>query len=619
MTVQDELSNDFEKLIEHLKVSRGFDFAAYKRPTLQRRVQKRMQMIGVESYADYLDYLEVHQEEFRTLFDTILINVTSYFRDPDAWEHVIGQVVPAILERKGEHEPIRVWVAGCASGEEAYSVAMVLAEAIGSGEFGKRIKIYATDMDDDALNTSRNAIYTERQVHNIRPELLARYFEKVNGRYVFDRELRRSVIFGKHDLVQDAPISRVDLLTCRNTLMYFNAEAQERILARFHFALSEEGFLFLGKAETLLSHANLFVPTDIANRVFKKVPTSRGRGRAAPLVNLTNETPRLDAFDHSRLRDAAQESCSLAQLILDSDRRFAFANAKARSLFAFSNRDIGVPFQDLEISFRPAELRSGVEQASEQRRSVIHRDVQWTPSNGETCVLDIQITPLTNEKAERLGIAITFEDVTHYRRLQQELVNFNQELETAYEEVQSTNEELQTTNEELQSTIEELETTNEELQSTNEELETINEEFQSANEELEAINGELRMRSDELNGANAFLESVMAGLGDSVIVIDRDFQVLAWNHHSTDLWGLRPEEAVGKHLINLDIGLPVDQLKQPLRTCLLRKESAKFEVDAINRRGKPICCEITLTPLLGHKGEQLGVILLASCRSSDAE
>ncbi|AIE83590.1 MCP methyltransferase, CheR-type with PAS/PAC sensor [Fimbriimonas ginsengisoli Gsoil 348] len=283
---------------------------------------------------------------------------------------------------------------------------------------------------------------------------------------------------------------------------------------------------------------------------------------------------------------------------------------------AIGNRDLGKAFQDLDISFRPAELRSGIEQAGLQRRPIVHKDVAWTKITGETVVLDITITPLETDSGDFVGTSIAFEDVTQNKLLQNELLNFNQELETAYEEVQSTNEELQTTNEELQSTVEELETTNEELQSTNEELETMNEELQAANEELETINDELRKRSNELNRANSFLESILAGLRDGVIVLDHDLHVLAWNHRSEDLWGIRREEAAGKHLLNLDIGLPLEQLRQPIRACLATKEPQSITVDAINRRGRPLNCQVTFSPLFSHAGQQAGVIVLTACNGT---
>ena len=610
-----DVSAEFERLLAYLKTSRGFDFSGYKRSTLMRRVEKRMQTVGAASYADYHDYLEVRQDEFPHLFNTILINVTSFFRDPESWDYVSKTLIPRLLEAKGESDPIRVWVAGCASGEEAFTIAIALAEALGPVAFRTRVKIYATDLDEEALSCSRIAQYSPRDVEPIGEGMVDKYFERVGDKLVFDRELRRSIIFGHHDLLQDAPISRVDLLLCRNTLMYFNAEAQERILARFHFALNEGGYLFLGRAETLLTHTSLFLPLDMKNRVFTKVARGRIRNRAF-MFPTAPDGPRVVIEGDGSLRDAVFENEPIAQIVLDGDGRIFMANARARTMFAMNGREVGKPFQDSEISYRPAELRTGIEQAIGQRRTIHYKDVAWKTPVGDGIFLEVHITPLTGEGIDVIGVVVAFEDVTPFKRLKDELLSFNQELETAYEEVQSTNEELQTTNEELQSTVEELETTNEELQSTNEELETMNEELQSANEELEAINSELRERSNELDRAKSFLESILASLRDGVIVVDGDFHILAWNERSEDLWGLRSDETVGKHLLNLDIGIPVDQLRTPIRACLASVQPQEISLDIINRRGKPMNCRVALTPLQGVMGESRGVIIVTICKPS---
>jgi two-component system CheB/CheR fusion protein len=257
------------------------------------------------------------------------------------------------------------------------------------------------------------------------------------------------------------------------------------------------------------------------------------------------------------------------------------------------------------------ELRSLIEKAETERRPVSVKDVEWQVHLAETRWLDLHIAPLTSSAGTIVGTLISFTDVTAHHRVLRELEESQQELETAYEELQSTNEELETTNEELQSTVEELETTNEELQSTNEELETMNEELQSTNEELQTMNDELRQRGDELNLANAFLESALTGLEGGVAVLDRKLRVLVWNGNAEELWGLRKDEVSGRHLLNLDIGLPVERLRPALRSCLNDGgERSMLTLDAINRRGKAIRCEITCTPLRGPDDEVRGAILL---------
>jgi two-component system CheB/CheR fusion protein len=536
--------------------------------------------------------------------------VTSFFRDEDAWTYLRSEIIPRILAGKVPGEPIRVWSAGCATGEEAYSLAMAFLEALPADWPRDRLKIYATDLDEEALAIARAGVYSEKAVQSVPPELLERYFERQEGgRWCFRKEARRLVIFGRNDVIQDAPISRNDLLVCRNTLMYFDAATQARILNRFHFALADEGYLFLGRAETLLSHMTTFAPVDLKRRIFVKVPRAAFRDRLLVASRLTDDDA-APGRPPVRLRDAAFDSQPMAQIVVDRAGTLVLANQRARVLFGVPTGDVGRALQDLELSYRPAELRSRIDQAYEERRPVAVREVEWT-AGGESRWYDVHVTPILGEGIEPLGATISFVDVTATKKLQLELEHSHQELEGAYEELQSTNEELETTNEELQSTVEELETTNEELQSTNEELETMNEELQSTNEELQTMNDEMRRRSDELNSVNAFLESVFMSLRTGVVVLDRDLRVLVWNGRAEDLWGLRPGEAEGTNFLALDIGLPVDRIKPALRASL-QGDHPTFEltVPATNRRGRAIRCRVSGTPLLdGASNGARGVIL----------
>ncbi|BAZ12407.1 MCP methyltransferase, CheR-type with PAS/PAC sensor [Calothrix sp. NIES-4071] len=607
-----EQNPDLEALLDYIRHTRGFDFSGYKRTSLTRRICRRMQTIGVDNYIDYLDYLEVHPNEFIDLFNTILINVTTFFREPQAWEYIASEIIPTIIKSKQRTKLIRVWSAGCASGEETYTVAMLLAEALGMEEYSKRVKIFATDVDTEALNHSRHATYTTKDVQDVPPRLLEKYFENVNGHYVVKKELRHCVIFGRHDLVQDAPISRIDLLICRNTLMYFNTETQSRILDRFHFALNEGGFLFLGKAEMLFTRTHSFTAVDLRRRVFTKTPNANLRDILLSMSHLQNLQTAPEMVDQIHIYEATFEIDPVAQIVVDSNNSVLLANKEARNLFNLNLRDLGRPLQDLEISYRPVELRSRIDQVRSNLRSVTLKDIEYPTSEREIRFFDIQIIPLLDENTDKLlGIKIVFIDVTSFKQLQNELVHANQELETAYEELQSTNEELETTNEELQSTVEELETTNEELQSTNEELETMNEELQSTNEELQSINEELRQRSEELNRVNGFLESILTSLRAGVVVLSPNYHILIWNRKAEDLWGLRNDEVLLQHFMSLDIGLPLEPLKIPLRD-IFTKQSDYYEIllDARNRRGRAIQCQIICTPLLRTATDIQGVILL---------
>src|SRR5262249_15666749 len=313
----------FEALLDYLKGGRGFDFTAYKRSSLLRRIQKRLQAAGIDSYDGYQAYLGAHPEEFGLLFNTILINVTSFFRDPEAWAYLAAQIVPRILSGSRPDSAIRVWSTGCASGEEAYTLAMMLAEQLGVEAFRRRVKIYASDVDEDALMQARHAPYTAQRVEDVPPELLSKYFGRVADRYLFHKDIRRSIIFGRHDLVQDAPISRVNLLACRNTLMYFTRETQAKVLNRFHFALRNGGFLFMGRAERLLTHGELFTPVELKWRVFSKTVSQNVRD-AAPLPE--REEERAPMSNNDRLQVLSLETDPVARVVVRADGILTFAN-----------------------------------------------------------------------------------------------------------------------------------------------------------------------------------------------------------------------------------------------------------------------------------------------------
>jgi two-component system, chemotaxis family, CheB/CheR fusion protein len=605
----------FESLLTFLHEERGFDFTGYKRASLARRVQRRMATTGIATFEEYHDHLVLHQAEFAALFDTVLINVTSFFRDPEAWDFLRTELLPDLV--LGTDRPIRCWVAGCASGEEAYTLAIVLAEIVGLDAVRDRVKIYATDVDEDALAHARAASYSAKDLGAVSPELAERYFDQVGGRFVVRKELRRAVIFGRNDLVKDAPISHVDVLTCRNTLMYFNAETQAQILNRLHFALRADGYLFLGKAEMLLSHSSYFRPVELRRRFFRKVANAP-RDRTAPRSSAPGFV-REPAFDHAHLAQSALMSSAAAQLVLDNEGRLAIANNRAMHLCGLTHRDLGRPIQDLEVSYRPIELRAQIDEAVQTRRSTWLRDVEWLRSGGEPRHLDIQFVPLVDDTGAPEGITVIFNDVTQYRQLQNDLLYANRRLETAYQELQSTVEELETTNEELQSTVEELETTNEELQSTNEELETMNEELQSMNDELNSSNQALREHQDEVSRLNGFMVSILESMDSGVAVIDRDLRVLAWNHRAEDLWGVRTDEAVGEHLFNLDIGLPLEGLRTAVRDQLGDSSStpAVSVVDAVNRRGRLLQVRVTLTPVQGRPDVDAAVMLMMDVVNPD--
>jgi two-component system, chemotaxis family, CheB/CheR fusion protein len=609
MSIAADPDASFEALLRYLYETHGSDFTGYKRSSLMRRVQKRLDILQLAGYEAYIDYLEVHPDEHGVLLDTILINVTAFFRDPAAWDYLSAEVVPKIADQRDHDDAIRVWSAGCATGEEAYTAAILFAERLGWDAFRDRVKVYATDIDEEALRRARLGLYTVKELTAVPEALRNKYFEVQGQRGAFLADLRRSVIFGRHDLLQDAPISRIDLLICRNTLMYLNADTQTRVLARLHYALADGGYLFAGRAEMLLTHSNLFAPIDMKHRIFAKV--GGANYRRLRLRHPLEQDTIIDQMGRQvRLREAAFDAESDATIVVESGGTLVLANERARSNFGISRGDLGKQLADSEISYRPVELRSLIDQAVKERRPARLENVERVLPSGIKQFLEVLVTPLTDSDGSPLGVEVTFRDVTSASELQNELTKSRQALETANEELQSTNEELQTTNEELQSTVEELETTNEELQSANEELETMNEELQSTNGELQAINTELEHRSAEVDRLNIFIESVLGSLDAGVIALDSEQYVVVWNDRSADLWGLRSDEVVGRPFAKLDIGLPKAELMEPIRLAASGElQQAERTVTALTRRGRTMDFKVTVIGVRGPTGVD-GIVLM---------
>src|SRR5215469_1412380 len=528
---QGELTDSsLEELLVFIRDARGFDFTGYKRSSLARRIRKRMHEAGVADFVDYRDRLESSAEEFGHLFNTILINVTGFFRDAETWTYLRRDVMADLIADAEPAREIRVWSAGCASGEEAYSLAIAFAEALGIEECAKRVKIYGTDVDDHALRDARAGVYAAKALESLAPEMREKYFEQSGGQFAFRSDLRRRVIFGRHDITRDAPISRLDLLVCRNTLMYFNVETQAQVVDRLHFALREGGYLFLGKAEMLLSDSERFEIVSMRQRIFRRRPgVAMPRYQTVPVRFDVASGPEVREVNRKRqLRDLALDSAPYAAIGVDAEGTVALINTQMRTLFGMSSRDLGRPFHDLEISYRPVELRSLIERAHAEHRVIRLNAVERRLSGDETQYLDIHIHPLWGSDGLSAGVMLAFVDTTLTTRLQLEVKRNREELDTAHEE--------------LQSSIEELETTNEELQSTNEELETTNEELQSGNEELETMNEEMRLRTAELDEARIFLEGVLSSVAAGVVVLDAELLVRSWNSGAEELWGLRADE-----------------------------------------------------------------------------
>jgi two-component system CheB/CheR fusion protein len=547
-------------LLQELAEHRGFDFRGYKKTTLERRFRKRMFQLNIGSYADYGEYIRQNADEANELLNTILINVTEFFRDPPAWEMLRTQILPPLLKTLKSGASFRAWSAGCASGEEAYSIAIILSEFFGPRIAEFDVKIYATDIDDDALATARRGEYSAEAVRRVRPEWRAKYFHG-KGVLRVTREIRRLAIFGKSNLGQDAPISHVDLLVCRNVLIYFNSELQKQILARLHYALEPGGILFLGKSESQLTNSTQFRRLNARWRIFQRIT------QAAPGEALIVKPPEVD---HSMaISEEAQgeldllrtqqrymlETLRLGILVLGLDDTILQNNTAMLILYGLTPIALsGKRLQETDLFARMPEVATHL-QASRLNNEMV-RFQNRVKVGGEEHLLEVTLRPVMDDRGTQTGTLIYCEDVTIQEKLQTAI----EELESTSEELQSANEELETTNEELQSTNEELETTNEELQSTNEELETTNEELQSLNEELETTNQELEERGKDLDQVNTLYAQTLEKLRLPVLLVNPEQNIEFWNSSALRLFGFKSKPPMQFRLEQLPLPEPVRNL-----------------------------------------------------------
>ncbi|HJT00401.1 MAG TPA: CheR family methyltransferase [Terriglobales bacterium] len=561
MTDNDQLS--LHQLVSELANSRNLDLRGYKPTTLERRIRKRMSEVNTRGYANYLEKVHQDPHEVDLLLNTILINVTEFFRDPQAWEAVRTEVLPGLLHAIKPGDTFRAWCAGCASGEEPYSLAILISDFLRDKLADYDIKIYATDIDEEALTTARRGEYAAERMRRMRPEWRERYFDG-STRLRINREQRRLVIFGRSNLMIDAPISHCQLIVCRNLLIYFDTATQKQILGRMHYALEPGGVLFLGKAESKLSESHLFRPLNLRWRLFQRFddgaenlgfpPPRQAEAGNHPMDKTSQQLQMLQLY-HRYILDTLKSGI----MELDSTDIVVNHNQAALGIWALPGAQLqGKRLQNTEIVTRCPELARHLETSHGKPEPVEFQCSLRADSQEKT--IHVFIRAIVSSEGERTGTLIYCDDISVQEKLQTTI----EQLEATGEELQSANEELETTNEELQSTNEELETTNEELQSTNEELETTNEELQSLNEELENMNDELEQRTRELHQVTGRYAETLRRMPWPVMLVDKEETIQLWNAAAQKLFGVSATSVVG---ISMD-RLP---LEQSLSRTLIRR------------------------------------------------
>jgi len=553
-------------LLEELAEQRNFDFRGYKKTTLERRFRRRMFQLNLGGYGEYSEYIRKHPDEVNELLSILLINVTEFFRDPPAWEILRHEILPSLLKQIKPGHSFRVWSAGCASGEEPYSVAILLAEHFGPRIQDYDVKIYATDIDEDALNTARRGEYSVDAVRRVHQEWRDKYFHG-KGLLRINREIRRLVIFGRSNLAHDAPISHVNLLVCRNLLIYFDSDLQKQILSRLHYALEPGGVLFLGKSESQLTNSHLFQRLNSRWRIFQRItnPAAGLEDRPVLQPDTGEQMPDETVRGRQELESARQqqryllETLRIGVLSLTADDVVVQNNTSALLLCGLPAVNLaGRRLTETDLFIRISDLAAHLQASRLNNES--SRFQSHIKTGTDDKLIEVTVRPVLDEKGQRSGTLVYIEDQTVQEKLQTTV----EELESTSEELQSANEELETTNEELQSTNEELETTNEELQSTNEELETTNEELQSLNEELETTNQELEERTKELDQVNNVYAQTLEKIRLPVMLVGQENHIEFWNTMALRLFGFKSRPPVD---------LTLDQLpvSEELRNLLIRR------------------------------------------------
>ncbi len=564
------ISDMLAGIVAVLRDGTGHDFHGYKRNTFLRRVQRRMEVVETDRVEAYLEILRTRPDEVRQLFNDLLIGVTQFFRDRREFEFLEAQVIPKLFEGRSRNDQLRVWVLGCSSGEEAYSIAILLREHAAKLDAVPQIQIFASDIDGRALAAARVGRYTSAIAEHMTPERLARWFVKEGNTYCVVKELREMCVFSQHSIIKDAPFSRLDMISCRNLLIYLNADLQSRVIPLFHFALKPSGFLFLGTSENISRHQNLFASVDRGFRIFQKIETGTRPlpdfpfttvDRRPATVPATQPRPRLLAEGLARHAERLAERYAPAYVIVNENFDVLNFSSRAGRFIhpvggAASLNLLNLIHADLRL-----DLRGALDRAMRENSAVQAGGLQMS-ENGDRVVVDLIVEPIQGNHHASKTFVVLFRDniilpdmgetSPDAASLRDERVRrLELELRVSRERLQATIEELESTNEELKSSNEEYQSLNEELQSANEELETSKEELQSINEELTTVNGELAHRVQELGRVNSDVKNLLESTQIATIFLDNELRVMNFTPALAEIF----------HLVETDIGRPIEHIK----------------------------------------------------------
>ncbi|MBN1930299.1 MAG: PAS domain-containing protein [Desulfobacterales bacterium] len=567
------IKNEMQKIFALIRSATGHDFSHYKPSTIARRIERRLVVHQIKALSDYFLYLQKNPAEIDVLFKNLVIGVTSFFRDSEAYDLLSQQVLPELLREKEPDTTLRFWVAGCSTGEEAYSLSMILSEAMDKAKKHFNVQIFATDIDASALDIARKGIYSESIGADVSPERLDHFFIKEPGFFKVKKQLREMVVFSVHNIVKDPPFSRLDLVSCRNLMIYMDSVLQKKIIPLFHYSLKPGGILFLGTSESIGDNTDIFQPLNSKWKIFERKKGVAGAIIAYPAeinygaqqsaeFNEKDKLPVISEVQEIAEKAILDEYAPVGVLINDKYEIQHFVGKTDRYLAAPTGKPsfniLSMAREDLKHL-----LTTALNKAIREKTNAFCKNVRIN-YNGDFCIVDISVKQMTDKRLPPGFMLVIFEDKTPAKVADEKktgalknkkqdaaIQSIEQELQSTRECLQATIEELETSNEELKSANEELQSVNEELQSTNEELETSKEELQSTNEELATVNAELQNKVDEFSRANDDLNNLLSATQIASIFLDTDLCIK----------GYTPAAAKVISLIQTDIGRPLSDLK----------------------------------------------------------
>jgi two-component system, chemotaxis family, CheB/CheR fusion protein len=599
---EDGDSAEARRTIAHLLHNQvGHDFSGYKEKTFMRRVRRRMQIIQLETLAAYIERLRHDPEEVTLLFRDLLIGVTTFFRDRDAFQALEQLVLPKLFENAGAADTVRMWVPGCATGEEVYSIAILVREHMDKLRNVPKVQIFATDIDEAALALARGGRYPQALMEAITPARLDRFFTHDDGSFTVNKQIRDMCIFSAHSVIRDPPFSRIDLISCRNLLIYLGAEFQSRVIPIFHFALKPGGYLFLGTSENISQFSDLFQRIDRKQRLFQRrdhTPTPLQFPLFVPGTRATiaGAEPRRDATSTAaNLRRAVEsrvlESFAPAHVVVNREGDIVHYSSRTGK---YLEAAAGMPNRQLLASARRGlrlDLRHALQEAMETRRTVVREDVS-VELDDRYQTIRLTVEPIGNHATDPLFLVL-FADVgspqTHAESVARQpagegnVEQLERELRDARERLQAAVEEYETALEELKAANEEMVSVNEELQSTNEELETSKEELQSVNEELHTVNAELNIKIDELDRANSDLRNLFESTQVATIFLDHELVIRSFTPAATSIFNLISTDR-GRPLTDIVNHLEDGDLRRDVRVVLERGETIERNVRRSDRK-----------------------------------